>query len=73
MAALALLAVMIIAGWFIRRTMILLLPLIVAAGYIVAVFGAGIGRDTPILFLAILAELGLVAGLVGRKYLAASR
>lgn len=55
-------------GWYARRSWVLLLPVAIAfaSGVIVLAFGAG--RDTPMLAVAILAEVGLAAGLTARRH-----
>jgi uncharacterized membrane protein len=71
MSLLLVVAVAAVAGWHVRRTALVLLPLLAAVIYGAAVFVGGAGRDGPVLALAVLAEVGLGAGVLGRRYLAA--
>jgi hypothetical protein len=53
-------------GWYARRRSVLLVPVVAAFVYGAIVLGIGAGRDTPIVAVAILAEVGLAAGLTAR-------
>jgi hypothetical protein len=54
-------------GWHVRRAWVLVVPLVLAAAYLLAAGRVVELRDTPALFLVIAAEVGLGAGLLGRR------
>jgi hypothetical protein len=66
-------AVAIIAGAWVARWWLLTLPLAMVAGAgLLLAMGSTINRDNPLLFLVVLLELGLAAGIVMRRRLTVS-
>jgi len=60
-------------GAWVARWWLLTLPLAMVAGAgLLLAMGSRINQDNPLLFLVVLLELGLAAGIVTRKRLAAS-
>jgi uncharacterized membrane protein len=72
MLALLFVTLSVLAGWYARR-MVLLGPLIAVAVYAALVFADRASTDTPVVALAILAEVGLASGLFARKLTAVAR
>jgi hypothetical protein len=70
MALFLIAVVAIAAGAWIARWWLLTLPLAMVAGAgLLLVMGSKINQDNPLLFLVVLLELGLAAGVVIRKRL----
>lgn len=60
------------AGAWVARWWLLTLPLAMAAGAgLLLAMGSTINKDNPVLFIVLLLELGLAAGIVGRSRLSA--
>lgn len=65
-------AIAIAAGAWVARWWLLTLPLAMAAGAgLLLAMGSTINKDNPVLFIVLLLELGLAAGIVGRSRLSA--
>ena len=73
MALLLVATVAVVAGAWVARWWLLTLPLAMVAGAgLLLAMGSKINQDNPLLFLVILLELGLAAGIVTRKRLTVS-
>ncbi|MEO8099479.1 MAG: hypothetical protein ABI811_17405 [Acidobacteriota bacterium] len=72
MSFLLLIAMAVAAGWYARRKLILLVPLLAVAVYALVLFTTGLGRDTPVVMLALVAEICVAGGMFARKWTAAS-
>jgi len=72
-ALLIIAAVALAVGAWVARWWLLTLPLAMVAGAgLLLAMGSRINQDNPLLLLVVLLELGLAAGIVTRKRLAAS-
>ena len=69
MVLVLLFAVAAAAGALVARWWLLLVPIAMMTAVAIALVipGTTIGRDNPLLFLGVLLELGVAAGIAGRK------